>query len=505
VSGEGPGVRRADQRARIEAETARCIALYRELLSIGAVAAAAGLTPRRVARRLREAGVSPLVLRVEGAVQLYAELRDVRAVATRLRVSETVVRNRLFSGVVLGLLEEMPAPTGDDLRGCSGRRVSSAAQAETVALYAELRSLRAVGARLGISQEAVRLRLRKAGVDTARRGTITAEERAELVRLYGVVKSVSRVAAESGRSELTVRRVLRASGVQPDDGLRLDIGRVERQRLGEARRLGEAKVIARLYERLHTQVAVAHALGISQALVSRRLALLNIRPGRGNFPRRGPEPVEIARLRAYFDSGLSARRAALRAGIPYRTALRWLHRDGAEITARPGRGRPLTVESLAHTYARFRETYNADEVARELGRSRRTINRQLHSIQLALAKHAEGSSKEAALDVLPPDQPPSGLPIWVNPSDVVFAEVSSLRDLERSPRGGFLCPLCGQRYWGRWAISQHLHKPHIRCREAGCTKIVVVGGLTSHRWNVHGGRAELEALKRRKPSGGAAA
>src|SRR5579884_2540415 len=270
VSGEGPGVRRADQRARIEAETARCIALYRELLSIGAVAAAAGLTPRRVARRLREAGVSPLVLRVVGAV------------ATRLRVSETVVRNRLFSGVVLGLLEEMPAPTGDDLRGCSGRRVSSAAQAETVALYAELRSLRAVGARLGISQEAVRLRLRKAGVDTARRGTITAEERAELVRLYGVVKSVSRVAAESGRSELTVRRVLRASGVQPDDGLRLDIGRVERQRLGEARRLGEAKVIARLYERLHTQVAVAHALGISQALVSRRLALLNIRPGRGN-------------------------------------------------------------------------------------------------------------------------------------------------------------------------------------------------------------------------------
>jgi hypothetical protein len=86
----------------------------------------------------------------------------------------------------------------------------------------------------------------------------------------------------------------------------------------------------------------------------------------------------------------------------------------------------------------------------------------------------------------------------VNPDDVVTVEINDLRQLERSPQGAYICPLCLKKYWHRQAISDHLHRPHVRCPEPGCERAFLVGGVAAHRWNVHGGRAELEELKRRQ-------
>jgi AraC-like DNA-binding protein len=483
--------RRAEQRRRIESETARCIELYRDLGSTGAVAAELGLSSRHVARRLREAQVSPLHLRVERAVELYQELRDVRAVARRLRLSEEAVRSRLFSGVVLGLLDEMPSTKR------SGHRLPTAAEQETVALYRSLRSLRKVGERLGISQEAVRLRLRNAGVDTSRRDTLDSARRAEVVELYEQLDSVRAVARRIGRCDQTIRRVLHAEGVTIRDGRRASSP--GERAVTQAHHLGQARVIQLLYDRLGTEVAVAEALGISQGLVSRRLQLLGSGPGRGNHGPRAADPELLARLRAEFETGVSVREAARRSGVPYRTALRWLHRDGATIRSRPGGGRPLETETYVDTYKRYRETYSSEEVAQQIGRSVRTVNRRLNLVSRAIEhQRAHGRDGAPALQLLPPDEPPRDVPVWVNPADVVTAEVADLRELERSPRGAYVCPLCLKKYWGRWAISQHLHQPHVRCREPGCGRAFVVGGVAAHRWNAHGGRAELETLKRRQ-------
>lgn len=487
---QGSSVKRSEQQRRIEEETARCIKLYRELGSTGAVAAQLGLKPRRVARRLREAKASPLHLRVERAVELYRELGDVRAVARRLRLSEEAVRNRLFSGVVLGLLDEMPTTKR------SGFRLPTALEDETVALYRELRSLRKVGARLGISQEAVRLRLRNAGVDTSRRDTLDKAERAEIVELYEQLDSVQAVADQTGRCEQTIRRALQSQGVTIREGQRRNSD--SETALTRAHHLGQARVIQRLYERLGSEVAVAEALGISQSLVSRRLGQLGTAPGRGNHGRRAADPVLLAKLRSEFDSGVSAREAARRVGVPYRTALRWLHRDGAPIQTRPGGGRPLEPETYLDTYQRYRESHSPEKVAEEIERSLRTVSRRLHVVSRALDRVREERQGGAPQLTLPlPDEPPPDVPAWVNPEDVVMADVD-VSELARSPRGAYICPLCLKKYWGRETIVRHLRHPHVRCTEPGCDRAFLVGGVASHRWNVHGGRAEMEALKRRQ-------
>jgi AraC-like DNA-binding protein len=401
----GTGVKQAERQRQIEEETRRCIELYRDLGSMGAVAVELGLTPRRVARRLRQAGVSPLHLRVERAVELYRETRDVRAVARRLRLSEEAVRNRLFSGVVLGLLEEMPGTKR------SGHRLPTAQEEETVELYRELRSLRKVGTRLGITQEAVRLRLRNAGIDTSRRDTLDAAERARIVELYRQEPNLRVVSDQVGRSHETIRRVLQAQGVTIQDGRR-KMSKGERA-VTRAHHLGQARMIQRLYQRLGNEVAVAEALGISQSLVSNRLSLIGAGPGRGNHGPRAADAAMLARLRREFDSGLSVRQAARRSGVPYRTALRWLHRDGAPITTRPGGGRRLPPEVYVDTYKRYRETYSPEQVALDLGRSVRTVNRRLRLVSRVLERHQEQSEESSSLlSLLPPDEPPPGLPAW---------------------------------------------------------------------------------------------
>jgi AraC-like DNA-binding protein len=487
---QGSSVKREEQRRRIEAETQRCIDLYRELGSAGAVAAELGLKPRHVARRLRESGASPLHLRVERAVELYLELGDVRAVARRLRLSEEAVRNRLFSGVVLGLLEEMPGTKR------SGHRLPTALEEKTVALYAELRSLRRVGERLGISQEAVRLRLRNAGVDTSRRDTLDEAERDQLVELYKHLGSVQAVERATGRGKETIRRVLHSRGVTIEDGRQRSTD--DERAITRAHHLGQARVIQRLYARLGSEVAVAEALGISQSLVSNRLGLVGAGPGRGNHGPRAADPEKLARLRAEFDTGVSAREAARRSGVPYRTALRWLHRDGAPIQTRPGAGRPLETEVYLDTYQRYRKTYSPEKVADQIGRSRRTVNRRLHVVSRALEHQREGRDGTPPLTLLPPDEPPRDVPAWVNPEDVVPLEVNDVRELERSPRGAYICPLCLKKYWGREMVIRHLQQPHVRCTEPGCERAFLVGGVAAHRWNAHGGRAEMEALKHRQ-------
>jgi hypothetical protein len=258
-------------------------------------------------------------------------------------------------------------------------------------------------------------------------------------------------------------------------------------------------MIQRLYERLGTEVAVAEALGIAQSLVSRRLALLGAAPGRGNHGPRAADPVKLAQLRAEFDSGVSAREAARRVGVPYRTALRWLHRDGAPIRTRPGGGRRLEPEMYVDTYERYRKTYSPEMVAGDIERSVRTVNRRLHVVSRALERLHDGRQDGSpSLAISPSDQPRTGVPAWVNPDEVVTADVDDLGKLDRSPRGAYICPLCLKKYWSRSAIARHLFEPHVRCPEPGCERAFLVGGVASHRWNVHGGRAEMEALKRRQ-------
>lgn len=281
---------RLEHRERIESETARVIDLYRRFDDAERVAAVLGIKVSRVRRRLRDAGVSIHVLRVERAAEIYKASSSVEETAQTLGLSVATVRRRLEGAVVMKLIDEVPAPTRPAVRTNVGagslpdrapQRLHPELEAATIALYNELRSLRKVGARLGITQEAVRLRLINAGYELDRNPRMTLDEELRAVVLYRQMENVSAVASEMGRAPMTIRNALTRQGIE------VKAGGWHRQ-LREPRlhrRIGEARMMCVLYERLGSEVAVAELLGCSQGLVSNRLKLVGAAPGRGNHCR----------------------------------------------------------------------------------------------------------------------------------------------------------------------------------------------------------------------------
>ena len=163
-------------------------------------------------------------------------------------------------------------------------------EAQTIALYDELRSLRKVGARLGITQEAVRQRLRNAGVELTRHRLLSHEEEKQAVALFDQLLSVKAVAAQMHRRPLTIRNALERNNIPVKRGgwhLATREARLQRK-------IGEAQVMKTLYERLGSERAVAQMLGCSSTLVSGRLRLLGAAPGRGNHGRGRPRRADRA-------------------------------------------------------------------------------------------------------------------------------------------------------------------------------------------------------------------
>lgn len=331
---------RLERSERIEAETERIVELYRELDDADEVAARLGIKPSRVRRRMREAGVSIAVLRVERTADAYQQNGTVEETAELLGVSIATVRKRLASAVVLRLIDEVPA-----LAHVSPRRTSSGAgarpgrapqrlhpelEAQTIALYEELRSLRKVGDRLGITQEAVRLRLINAGVARLERHQmLTRAEQEQVIALYQQLRSVQAVAATMRRAPMTIRNVLERNGIPIRRGGWHQVMREPRLQ----RKVGEARVMKTLYERLGSECAVAQMLGCSQTLVSNRLKLVGAAPGRGNHGCGRPLRPELVRqVIELYEAGASARQAAFAVGVQPQTALTWLQRAGFDTS-----------------------------------------------------------------------------------------------------------------------------------------------------------------------------
>ncbi len=296
--GKARPLARLERSEHIEQQTKQVIDLFRETDDTEAVAARLGIPASRVRTRLRESGASTVVLRIERTVNVYRELRSIRQTAEHLGVGLGTVRSRLESGIVLGLLDE--SVPDEEIRGAEsrgpvtlgaprrGHRLDPVVEAETIRLYEQHQSLRKVGEALGITQEAVRLRLRNAGVDCRRRELLTDEERERAVALYGELRAVTRVAKEMGRSPGAVRSALDRGGVVVRPGAHWELTADSR----EGRKRGEALMIQRLYDRLGSQVAVADTLGLSQQLVCQRLALIGASPGRGRRPAKWPPNTE---------------------------------------------------------------------------------------------------------------------------------------------------------------------------------------------------------------------
>lgn len=356
--GKGRPLAWLERNERIEAETARIIELYRELDDAEQVAGALGIKVGRVRRRLWAAGVSIRILRIERAAELYRATGSVEICAEQAGVTLSCMRSRLKSAVVLKLIDEPPAPMiaprrlenpGQPSGWGSGKRLDPQLEAATVALYEELRSLRKVGAKLGITQEAVRLRLMNAGYVIEGNPRLTPEEELRAVVLYQEMQSIIGVAAEMERSPLTIRNALTRRGVQVSRGgwhRQLRNARLHR-------RIGEARMMRTLFERLGTEVAVAEMLGCSQALVSNRLKLVDAAPGRGNHRRgpRGPHNPELEqRLIALYASGASARQVAVQLGIQPRTAIRWLRAAGYDTSRAALRARRRYIEQQTTSF-----------------------------------------------------------------------------------------------------------------------------------------------------------
>jgi hypothetical protein len=338
--GKARPLARLERSERIEAETARIIELYREFDDAEQVAAALGIKVSRVRRLLREAGKSIQLLRIERAAELYQATGSIEACAAQAGVTLAAMRSRLESAALLKLIDEPPAllvkPRRLEVQGQqsgwqSGKRLDPQLEAATIALYEELQSLRKVGAKLGISQEAVRLRLMNAGYALNRNPRLTDADERRAVALYEEMQSIIGVAAEMERSPLTIRNALVRRGVH--------IRRAGWHRqLRDARlhrRIGEARMMRVLYERLGTEIAVAEILDCSQALVSNRLRLVGAAPGRGNHRRgpRGTRNVELSKLVvALYDEGASARQAALQCGVQPHTAINWLRAAGYDTS-----------------------------------------------------------------------------------------------------------------------------------------------------------------------------
>jgi transposase-like protein len=339
--GKARPLARLERIERIEEETTQILALFREVDNTEVVAARLDIKASRVRTRLREAGISTVMLRIERTAAVYRELRSVGASAEQLGVCRATVRARLESAVVLGLLDEFRDEQPRDCVASShavtpgasprGHRLDPAVEAETIRLYEQHHSLRKVGATLGITQEAVRLRLRNAGVDCRRRELLTQDERERAVALYGELRAVSRVAKAMERSPGAVRMALDRAGVVVRPGAWWEIGADARKH----RKVGEATIVKRLYDRLGSQTAVAQSLGVSQQLVCRRLALLGASPGRGRRPAtRPPSSETYMRLAAIYEAGASARQAAASVGVAHHTALRWLRLAGFDTSRR---------------------------------------------------------------------------------------------------------------------------------------------------------------------------
>jgi transposase-like protein len=476
-------VSREERRRLIHDETTRCIELYREHESTDAVARILGVKRSRVLRRIRDAEVNVGMLRIEHTVELFNTLGSVQAVAAHMRLGEMTVRKRLFSAVVLGLLDEVPEITAEveALRAArESRRLDPEKEAETVALYRELRSLRAVGNRLGLTAEAVRLRLKNAGEETRRVERLTDEEREAAIRLYYDLKSVQAVAVALNRSPVTIRRVLAKADVEVKHGAWHETKRDVRF----ARKVGEAEVMKRLFDELGSEIQVAQLLGVSQTLVSARLGLIGAAPGRGNHLR-GPRAAGAQRARAVYEDCGSARETAEHLGVSYRTALRYLHADGVPLRGHQ-RSRPHGEGDIERTYAIYRETYSVEETAARIGRSQRTVLRHLQRVreQRAAQRALRFVDVDAPVPLDPPDEweMPTRLPVWMREEDLIWPEVDDLRTLERTAQGKYICPLCGLKTWG---ISRHLRQPHARCPEPECDRIVVASGVPAHRWNMH--------------------
>ena len=326
--------------------------------SVDAAAARLGLTARQLELLLRESGTSPRRLRIDATKAAYEQSDgDVAETARLVGVTPESVCRRL--GI------PRPSRAGRERGGLAEEKL-----VETIRVYAETGSLSETGRRLGITREAVRQRLKGAGVDTrpaARRSSPADVERArQAYHLHGTVKDTA-TALEIPVAR--ARRLLDRAGVNVIPG-----GRPRQE--AHQQRAGDA---ARLYAELGTQAQVAEAMGIRQTRVSRLIAKVGAAPGRGK------KKVTLEQAHAAVAAAGTIRGAAAILGAHPSTVSRRLREAGIPSPSLAG---AAFDDAVAETARLYRELDDLDLVAERIGRSDQTVRRRLRLAGISVPRRA---------------------------------------------------------------------------------------------------------------------
>jgi hypothetical protein len=293
----------AGPRRNATLEAARVVANLRELGSLRRVAELEGTEILAVRDALDKAGIDPDQVRRDEVLLRYRRSPSIEGIVAGLH---------MFRDEVERILRE----AGIDLGGTPiPHDVTDPKTLEAVATYREEGTLDGAGARLGVSGETIRRRLRAAGltpdqIDTeGRQKTISVT--VEAWENNG--RSLAAAARELDVDPRTVKARLVEAGVS--------IGGTEAERIAEARRLHEIVGSVR---------AVAALLGVSVSTVRRDLGETGDADNAPGRPRISDGALDQARL-AYAEHG--SIRAAARAigmspgGFAYRLRLA-AERDG---------------------------------------------------------------------------------------------------------------------------------------------------------------------------------
>jgi rubrerythrin len=119
--------------------------------------------------------------------------------------------------------------------------------------------------------------------------------------------------------------------------------------------------------------------------------------------------------------------------------------------------------------------------------ARRAIRRARRLVNEVLVEHED--RKERAEEAFEQIADALGTPsIDIQPGEWVVRRIDEFSEdeIERSPRGKWICPMCGSSFWGREPLARHMENPHGVCPEPGCGHVVVGSGLSSHRASAHG-------------------
>jgi transposase/predicted DNA-binding protein YlxM (UPF0122 family) len=351
-------------------------ARYQAGESIEALAAAAGVSPRRISKALQEAGLRPIAPRRQAiARQLLVEMYVERglsadAVANQLGCSSQKVRDDLRHH---GIKLRPPGVANAGLAGLNAEVLRG--------LYVDERlTLSEIAERLGCSARAVANRLTTFAIAPRprgrgpRSGEDPAIPSATLRAMYvDQARSIRAIAEALGTSSDVIRARMRAYGIE--HGLR------------EASQLAPELLRSLYLDQGQGIAEIAAALGVSQSQVRADLTRHGIHRPRGHAPKLAAlDPDRLEDL--YVACHLTLERVARELGCSLDRVTKGLRAAGIAIRPRKGQGndapRPIPRDALEDLYVT--KDLSLNDVAAKLGTSADRVRDALRSFGIPIRR-----------------------------------------------------------------------------------------------------------------------